>query len=156
MVADIASTMSLGPHLGFRSLVHNIRSTSFDFLIPREIYDKFAILNYSTARVYVPEYMYDFQKVIGLSDKYHVDFRKNLSRSLHDLLLTYKNEYEFLLNYDLDFGKVLNMRYLRNKFVNRWNAALVEFALKHPDTDPLAISKFNAIIVQSQNSKDLQ
>lgn len=110
-------------------------------IIPKEIYDRFSPLDCSVQKIFVPDYM-----VVDDYDR----------QSLSHLLLEYENLYEYLLNVVIDFDKMFEHRYLRNKIVGAWTLSLVQFSERNPDTDPFSISKFNGIIVESQGSKDFQ
>lgn len=112
-------------------------------IIPKEIYDRFAPLECVSQQIVVPGYMLEHDVSY---------FKKHLS----SLIDEYLNLYEYLLNVTIDFDKLYSHRYLRSKIVNRWKLSLIKFAEENSDFDALSISEFNAIIVQSQFSKDLQ
>ncbi|WGL30909.1 replication initiator protein [Dipodfec virus UOA04_Rod_504] len=128
-------------HHGYKYFKHVLNRHS-SRIVPKEIHDKFAFINYTPEKFFIPSYMQD-KEVLK-------------PEFIQQFLLEYIRDYENLLNYDIDFGKIFEMRYLRNKFVDRWNCKLAEFAIKNPDRDPIALSDFNAIIISAESSKDCQ
>ena len=48
------------------------------------------------------------------------------------------------------------MQYLREKVIGRWNLSLVKFIEENDDSDPLSVANFNAILVESERSLDMQ
>lgn len=128
-------------HHGYKYFKHVLNRHS-SRIVPKEIHDKFAFINYTPEKFFIPSYMQD-KEVLK-------------PEFIHQFLLEYIRDYENLLNYDIDFGKIFEMRYLRNKFIDRWNCKLAEFALLNPDRDPIALNNFHCIVVESKASKDLQ
>ena len=111
-------------------------------LVPSEIYNKFAFMNFTPQKCLIP---FEFRS-------------KNVLKTIEKRLIIkeYVNLYKDLQNFDIDFGRVFEMRYLRSKFVDNWNLTLAEFAQLNPDRDPIALADFNAIIVESIKSLDCQ
>ncbi|QXN75214.1 replication initiator protein [Microvirus mar43] len=132
---------SIKSHVDMVSNLNGLVSPSVNPL-PAVIFNKFESLEIVNHKVVVPSYM--------LETRYlqHQD----LNQLFDEWLTLYKNLYNFQI--DLNFIDV--MYYLRSTVLARWQASLVTFAQEHPDNDALSVSRFNAIVVDLQSSKDNQ
>ncbi len=126
----------------FGSKFCHILNRDHSFIIPREIFDKFAFLKYGCDKIFVPS-EWQNKKILDSYKK-------------QKLVKTYLAEYEILLNFDIDFGKIFEMRYLRSKIVDKWVYNLAQFAIENPELDPISLQDFRAIQIMSSMSRDNQ
>ncbi|WGL30966.1 replication initiator protein [Dipodfec virus UOA04_Rod_592] len=117
--------------------LHGVPSPQSNCIIPKNIYDKFAAIEMHPIDVTVPWYMR--HRSIRDADRWE------------PILDNYVKYYKILDDFYLDFGKMYHFTYLRGTVYERWKLSLVQFAERNPDTDPLMVEKFNAIIVESYN-----
>lgn len=113
-----------------------------DDMIPAEIYDKFGPLNISPAKVSVPSWL--------RSSRFWT--ASDVSVYIEEYLTLYKN----LKNFQIDLDNLYEMQYLRSTKLRDWTLSLVRFHENGPDRDPFLCAQFNAILVESQSSKDCQ
>lgn len=113
-----------------------------DDMIPVEIYDKFGPLNICPAKVSVPSWLRS-SRFWTVSD---------VSVYIEEYLTLYKN----LKNFQIDLDNLYEMQYLRSTKLRDWTLSLVRFHENGPDRDPFLCAQFNAILVESQSSKDGQ
>lgn len=105
-------------------------------LVPRPIFDKFAALEVCPLAASVPYY-----------------YRSDAVTATHSrrvVLDEYVKLYKILDEFYLDFDKMYHFTYLRGTVYERWKLSLVQFAEMNPDSDPLMVSKFNAIQIELQ------
>lgn len=107
-----------------------------DSLIPLPIFDKFAALEICPVNVTVPYYLRNDAVI-------HTQSRRAL-------LDEYVKLYKILDDFYLDFDKMYHFTYLRGTVYERWKLSLARFVEANPDSDPLSVSKFNAILVEFQ------
>lgn len=109
-----------------------------DCIVPLNIFEKFAALEFHPIDACVPYYMRN-RKVINPS-------------TCGCYLDEYVKLYKILDSYCLDFDKMYHFSYLRGTVYERWKLSLVRFIESSPDLDPLSVHEFNAIIVDSANA----
>ena len=107
-----------------------------DSIVPRPIYDKFAALEFCPVNLKVPHYI-----------RSDIKFSRPARNRLLD---DYVKIYKYLDDFYLDFGKMYHFTYLRGTVYERWKLSLIQFSEMNPDSDPLSVSKFNAIQVELQ------
>lgn len=129
-----------GAHFHHVLALHGVPCTYS--ILPPEIHEKFGFLNYSGVTVVIPSYIRD-SNIWSPS-------------TLSPYIQEYINLYKYLQNFVIDFSNLFEMQYLRAKILDKWKLSMVKFIESNPDTDPLAVYSFNAIIVESVNSKDCQ
>lgn len=135
-------------HVNTFCKISGIQPPSASSVVPRVIYDKYAALEQCPINLNVPSYMRSFSKELL---KIH-----GHSSSEHDDVLTqYVKLYKILDEFNLDFGELFHFTYLRSTVYRRWTLSLVNFAENNPDTDPLSVAKFNAILIESNKNTHL-